>query len=90
MPSLIRIVTDFDKLESLIWVAAYNRTVKKLVIFCLRMNMRRPNTETIWTPDFLVYAKIRQITRPGIAFRQKLICVWTYEKGPRIIRLNPK
>ena len=39
----------------------------------------------------LHFAKIRQITRPRLAIRQKLtalenICVWTYE--PRVIRLD--
>ena len=39
--------------------------------------------------------KLRQITQPGIAICQKLadseiICVWTYEKVPWIIRFNPK
>ena len=39
--------------------------------------------------------KIRRINRPGIAICEKLadsenICVWTYEKGPRSIRLDPE
>ena len=38
-------------------------------------------------------SKIRQITRPRFAIRQKLaalgiICVWTYEKLDRVIRLE--
>ena len=42
-----------------------------------------------------IQTKIWQITRPGIAIRQKLvnsknICVWTYEKGPQIICLDPE
>ena len=37
--------------------------------------------------------KIRRITRPRLTIKKKLadsenICVWTYEKGPQVIRLG--
>ena len=42
-----------------------------------------------------LYFKLWLKTRPGIAIGQKLadseiICLWTYEKVPQIIRLDPK
>ena len=41
------------------------------------------------------FCKIRRLTRPLLAIRQKLaasenICVWTYEKRPQVIRLDLK
>ena len=41
-----------------------------------------PNVFGFGTPT-----KFRQIIRPRLAI-QKNICVWTYEKEPRVIQLN--
>ena len=43
----------------------------------------------------MIFSKLWQITRLGDAIRQnradsEIICVWTYEKVPRIICLDPK
>ena len=68
----------------------------------LFFNMQNPEAKNpeasklnIWerTHQPLEYCKLGRITGPRLAIRQKLaasknICVWTYEKRPRVISLE--